>query len=89
MPRNPSTPPFSPTLQPASPEQVKRLLASKLLLPADQVNTNTHVLGNRPRPKGVVEKCTFCDELVDKGRGHGDRPGPAHESPGIAARDPR
>jgi molybdopterin-containing oxidoreductase family iron-sulfur binding subunit len=24
------------------------------------MNTNTHYLGNRPRPKGVVEKCTFC-----------------------------
>ena len=29
-------------------------------LPAKDVNTNTHYLGNRPRPKGVVEKCTFC-----------------------------
>ncbi|HSN29993.1 MAG TPA: 4Fe-4S dicluster domain-containing protein, partial [Kofleriaceae bacterium] len=26
-------------------------------LPADQINPDTHVLGNRPRPKGVVEKC--------------------------------
>jgi len=24
------------------------------------VNPDTHYLGNRPRPKGVVEKCTFC-----------------------------
>ena len=45
MPRNPSTPPFSPTLQPASPEQVKRLLASKLLLPADQVDAIAEELG--------------------------------------------
>ena len=29
-------------------------------VPADHLNPNTHVLGNRPRPKGVVETCTFC-----------------------------
>jgi molybdopterin-containing oxidoreductase family iron-sulfur binding subunit len=29
-------------------------------LPAAEMNPNTHYLGNRPRPKGVVEKCTFC-----------------------------
>lgn len=26
----------------------------------DEINTETHYLGNRPRYKGVVEKCTFC-----------------------------
>jgi len=26
----------------------------------DEVNPDTHYLGNRPRYKGVVEKCTFC-----------------------------
>ena len=29
-------------------------------LPPEDLNTDTHYLGNRPRPKGVVEKCTFC-----------------------------
>lgn len=29
-------------------------------LPSNEMNPNTHYLGNRPRPKGVVEKCTFC-----------------------------
>ena len=29
-------------------------------LPAAEMNPETHYLGNRPRPKGVVEKCTFC-----------------------------
>lgn len=29
-------------------------------LPAAEMNPVTHYLGNRPRPKGVVEKCTFC-----------------------------
>ena len=29
-------------------------------LPADELNPDLHYLGNRPRPVGVVEKCTFC-----------------------------
>jgi Fe-S-cluster-containing dehydrogenase component len=29
-------------------------------LPAEELNTDNHYLGNRPRPVGVVEKCTFC-----------------------------
>ncbi len=37
-------------------------------IPKDQVNPNTHYLGNRPRPKGVVEKCTFCIQRTRAGR---------------------
>jgi molybdopterin-containing oxidoreductase family iron-sulfur binding subunit len=37
-------------------------------IPDDQVNPDTHVLGNRPRPRGVVEKCTFCIQRTRKGR---------------------
>jgi Fe-S-cluster-containing dehydrogenase component len=37
-------------------------------IPKDQINTNMHYLGNRPRPKGVVEKCTFCIQRVRAGR---------------------
>jgi len=37
-------------------------------LPADQLNPNTHYLGNRPRPKGVVEKCTFCIQRTRNGQ---------------------
>lgn len=33
---------------------------AKSKLPKEELNPNTHYLGNRPRPTGVVEKCTFC-----------------------------
>ncbi|MBP2674800.1 MAG: 4Fe-4S ferredoxin iron-sulfur binding domain protein [Deltaproteobacteria bacterium] len=33
-------------------------------LPAAELNPETHYLGNRPRPVGVVEKCTFCIQRV-------------------------
>ncbi len=29
-------------------------------LPAEEITADTHYLGNRPRPRGVVEKCHFC-----------------------------
>jgi molybdopterin-containing oxidoreductase family iron-sulfur binding subunit len=37
-------------------------------LPAAQLNPATHYLGNRPRRKGVVEKCTFCIQRTRAGR---------------------
>ncbi len=37
-------------------------------LPRQELNPNTHYLGNRPRPKGVVEKCTFCIQRTRAGR---------------------
>jgi molybdopterin-containing oxidoreductase family iron-sulfur binding subunit len=40
----------------------------KPAIPKDQLNTTTHVLGNRPRPQGVVEKCTFCIQRTRNGR---------------------
>lgn len=36
-------------------------------IPADKVNPDMHYLGNRPRPNGVVEKCTFCIQRARKG----------------------
>ena len=37
-------------------------------IPAAEINPETHYLGNRPRPRGVVEKCTFCIHRTRKGR---------------------
>jgi len=37
-------------------------------VPASEVNTNQHYLGNRARKKGVVEKCTFCIHRTRQGR---------------------
>jgi molybdopterin-containing oxidoreductase family iron-sulfur binding subunit len=37
-------------------------------IPKDRLNPKTHYLGNRPRPKGVVEKCTFCIQRTRNGR---------------------
>ncbi|MDA3954052.1 MAG: 4Fe-4S dicluster domain-containing protein [Bacteroidales bacterium] len=36
--------------------------------PDEEINPITHYLGNRPRPKGVVEKCTFCIQRVREGK---------------------
>jgi molybdopterin-containing oxidoreductase family iron-sulfur binding subunit len=37
-------------------------------VPAEQINPDTHYLGNRPRERGVMEKCTFCIQRTRKGR---------------------
>lgn len=37
-------------------------------IPAAQINPDTHYLGNRPRPRGVTEKCHFCIQRTRKGR---------------------
>jgi len=37
-------------------------------IPKDELNTNTHILGNRPRIQGVVEKCHFCLQRTRNGR---------------------
>lgn len=37
-------------------------------VPAEEMNPKTHYLGNRPRPRGVVEKCTWCIQRTREGR---------------------
>jgi Fe-S-cluster-containing dehydrogenase component len=37
-------------------------------IPSAELNPAMHYLGNRPRPKGVVEKCTFCIQRTRAGR---------------------
>ena len=41
---------------------------SEPTIPKGELNPATHYLGNRPRPKGVVEKCTFCIQRTRAGR---------------------
>ncbi len=36
-------------------------------IPDDELKTDVHYLGNRPRPKGVVEKCHWCVHRTRKG----------------------
>ena len=38
------------------------------VIPKESINTVTHYLGNRPRMKNVVEKCTFCIQRVRLGK---------------------
>jgi molybdopterin-containing oxidoreductase family iron-sulfur binding subunit len=52
----------------ACPYGARRFNWSEPALPAAAMNPQTHLLGNRPRQKGVVEKCTFCIHRVRDGR---------------------
>ncbi len=52
----------------ACPYWARRFNWGEPSIPAEEINPKTHYLGNRPREKGVVEKCTFCIQRTRKGR---------------------
>ncbi len=52
----------------ACPYWARRFNWSEPNLPKEEMNPKTHYLGNRPRMKGVVEKCTFCIQRTRHGR---------------------
>lgn len=52
----------------ACPYGARRFNWAKPGIPADEINPDTHYLGNRPRYKGVVEKCTFCIQRTRAGK---------------------
>ncbi|MBI2606686.1 MAG: 4Fe-4S dicluster domain-containing protein [Deltaproteobacteria bacterium] len=51
----------------ACPYGARRFNWSEPELAAEEFNPDTHYLGNRPRRRGVVEKCTFCIQRTRKG----------------------
>lgn len=52
----------------ACPYWARRFNFRKPILPAEEINPETAYLSNRPRPIGVMEKCTFCLQRTRKGR---------------------
>jgi Fe-S-cluster-containing dehydrogenase component len=52
----------------ACPYGARRFNWAEPEVPAAELNPETHYLGNRPRRKSVVEKCTFCIQRVRQGR---------------------
>lgn len=52
----------------ACPYWARRFNYSEPVLPKEEVNTEMSYLSNRPRKKGVMEKCTFCLHRVREGK---------------------
>jgi molybdopterin-containing oxidoreductase family iron-sulfur binding subunit len=52
----------------ACPYGARRFNWAEPEISADELNPDTHYLGNRPRNRGVVEKCTFCIQRTRDGR---------------------
>jgi molybdopterin-containing oxidoreductase family iron-sulfur binding subunit len=52
----------------ACPDGARRVNRAPPERSADSVNPDMHYLGNRPRTRGVVEKCTWCIHRVRNGR---------------------
>jgi molybdopterin-containing oxidoreductase family iron-sulfur binding subunit len=56
------------TCMAACPYRARRFNWKEPSLPKEEINPETHYLGNRPRMRGVVEKCTFCIQRTREGR---------------------
>jgi molybdopterin-containing oxidoreductase family iron-sulfur binding subunit len=52
----------------ACPYGARRFNWSEPSVPGEAVNPDMHYLGNRPRKRGVVEKCTWCIQRTRAGR---------------------
>ncbi len=52
----------------ACPYWARRLNVANPVLPKEEMNPVTHYLGNRPRMRGVVEKCHWCMQRSRQGR---------------------
>ncbi len=52
----------------ACPYDARRFNYKKPTIPAEAINPNQSYLSNRIRPKGVVEKCTFCLHRTREGK---------------------
>ncbi len=52
----------------ACPYWARRFNWGEPYIPKEELNPYTHYYGNRPRMRGVVEKCTFCIQRTRKGR---------------------
>jgi molybdopterin-containing oxidoreductase family iron-sulfur binding subunit len=51
----------------ACPYGARRFNWTEPHLPPGELNPEMHLLGNRPRKRGVVEKCTFCIQRTRRG----------------------
>ncbi len=56
------------TCMAACPYRARKFNWREPSIPKEELNPETHYLGNRPRMRGVVEKCTFCIQRVRDGR---------------------
>lgn len=52
----------------ACPYFARRFNFAEPWIPSDQINPNMSYLGNRPRHRGVMEKCHFCVQRTRAGR---------------------
>ena len=52
----------------ACPYWARRFNWTEPTIPTDQINPNMSYLSNRPRKKGVMEKCTFCLHRTREGK---------------------